>query len=344
MMIFQDRKSASGTRQYVSKQERIEGKDAHSFRFFGKIANRLGIAGIADRLIFNHLAGNRMPDGKEKLTPRDGKNRVICKDANFNFPKSVTLVANFSPAGEQVKQAVVESIIEAVTAIAEPLAEVRFHIPGKVITFTDGEQYREPGKTINLRTGEILVGLDIHESNRAGDPHFHGHAYIMNVTALRGERYALKTTSIHKAAKKLETDCLNRVRGKVERLGFRTRDKGKFWEIDGISDATIRKFSTRRAAIETLYAGAKHVSDRLRQKAGLLTRAEKPNIIELDVLKKEWRERLTPKELGVIRSLQSKPKIGRGLSKSKLRVAQLRQLGNHISKGRSHEIKQPLER
>ena len=311
MLIISDRKSASGTRQYVAKQERIEGKDANPFLFLGRLAEKYGIAGIADREIFNFLVGNRMPDGKEKLTPRDGANRLVCKDLNFNCPKGLSLAYNFSPGGEKIKEAVVESIQEALEAVAEPLAEVRYHPKGEK-------------RTVNLRTGQVLVGLDIHESNRSGEPHLHGHAYLLNVSEHGGKRYALKSTEIHKAAKKIETDFHKRLRAKVDALGYRTKTKGPFWELADISNSTIRKFSERRNAIEQLYSTVQKVTPGLRKAAGIMTRKPKDEIINLDALRKDWVGRLTPNETSVFRNLQSKPKVHRMLKKRRAYVAGLR--------------------
>lgn len=319
MLVISDRKSASGTKEYVARCERIDGHDAHPLRFFGKLAELLGIAGEAARSVLYALIDNRTPDG-EKLTPRDGENRVVCKDLNFNCPKGVTLAANFCDNGEQVRRAVIDSIIGAVTTVAEPLAEVRAHGPGH--------------ETINLRSGAVLVGLDIHESSRAGDPHLHGHAYLMNasVNPADGKRLGLKSTAIHKAAKKIEREFMRQLRGRVEDLGYQTRDKGPFWEIRGIDERTLRKFSTRRSAIEAIYASAERVTPKLRQKAGLLTRDPKPQVIDLGGLRKEWRDRLTAREKLTFKQLHSRPKVGRRPSRAKSRLALLRRLGNHMER------------
>ena len=60
--------------------------------FRGKIADRLGIAGEADKFAFDALCDNLNPVTLKRLTPRNVQNRTVGYDINFHCPKSVSVL------------------------------------------------------------------------------------------------------------------------------------------------------------------------------------------------------------------------------------------------------------
>ncbi len=318
MLTVQSRKNAGDTKDYFRHEERLEGKEARPPQWFGLGALRLGLQGLADRLVFNRLVDNKLPSGKGKITPRRGENSIVLQEFVFNAPKSVSLAAEFAPHGEKVREAFVASVLESMGEAVEPGAATRVRVKGAMD---------------DRKTGEITGTLFVHSTNREQEPHLHAHATVQNHTwdSAEGKFKALKVHDIYKSIPDIQRDFHRRLRQKVERLGYQTERKGKFWEISGVSKSTLRKFSSRRNAIERLYDAVAKVTPGLRRKAGLMTRDKKPQVTDLGKLKEDWVSLLTPREIKDFRSLAAKPKTGRGLERNKSRVAQLRQLSYDIA-------------
>ena len=70
------------------------------------------------------------------------------------------------------------------------------------------------------------------------------------------------------------------------------------------------------------------------KKAGIATRQHKWEIVDLAELKASWFIRLTKREIKNFKELAAKPKIGRGLNRQRIRVAQVR-FSPHTRAGRS---------
>lgn len=318
MLTITSKKNAADAKRYIANQEKVEGCEAVPPRWFGLGALRLGLEGLADRLIFNRLIDGKTADGKGKLTPRMKKNRISLWDLVLSPPKGVSLVAEFSPAGEQVREITDAVAWETFQNAVEPFAMTRV---------------RKGGKDENRPTGELLGMLQVHFVSRANQPQWHAHLGLANATHDPQEGWkALNPREIYVNAPAAQKYFHRRLREEVEKLGFPTVKKGKFWDIS-LPRATIAKFSKRRAAILNLYGKRKSVSPKLRRKAALMTRDAKPEVIDLGALRKQWVEMLTPREVRVFQTIQAQPKIGRDPSLH--RASLLSQLTNQrgISRG-----------
>ena len=89
----------------------------------------------------------------------------------------------------------------------------------------------------------------------------------------------------------------------MKELGYDIRQKGKFWEIDGIPDKLVERFSRRTLNINAL-AAKLGVENDPKRKAGLgaATRERKNKADTFEDLRKEWQERAGPEGMDAIGS------------------------------------------
>src|SRR5436853_190978 len=59
-------------------------------------AEKLGLSGAVDQAAFDALCENRKPGTDERLTQRNKGNRIVGYDFNFDCPKSVSVVYEFT--------------------------------------------------------------------------------------------------------------------------------------------------------------------------------------------------------------------------------------------------------
>lgn len=303
VMNISSRKSAAGTARYFEAEERAEGRLAFIPQWLGKGAEYLGLRGAVDMDVFAKLLKNRMPDGKTKVRPKDRKNGVVATELVFNSPKGVSLAAELSPEADAIRQAFIDSVQETIAQRVEPIAAVR---------------ERAGGKDHDLTTGNVVGSLYIHSVNRDQEIHLHGHAVLQNLTKHPTENRfkALSPFRMFKQAPDIEADFLQRFRGKLHDLGFKTEDiepddpksKAKYWDLKGVPEQTKERHGSRRGAIVNLYestkAKGKQVGPKLRDKSGIMTRKAKAQVIDLDALRKKWRAELSPSEIDAFKHLK----------------------------------------
>jgi conjugative relaxase-like TrwC/TraI family protein len=326
------RKGASAAKSYYKEQEKLEGRDAWPPTWFGKGAERLGLSGVVDSKIFGRLIDNLMPDGKAKVTPRGGDDRIVLHDFTFNSPKGVSLAAEFRPDGDEIRRAFIDAVQETMAARIEPLAATR---------------ERAGGRNEDRVTGEVTGSLHVHSINREGEPHLHGHACVQGHTwhPEEGRFKALKVFGIRKSAPTIEEDFHRRFRSKVKDLGYATMAThgGKFWDIKGVPESAKAKFSSPRSRIEKLYdakkAKGEDVTAALYKKSGIMVRKPKTGRIDLDASRKLWAAQLTPAERDAFMGLKSdRPGWGSFLSRAKRHHARVRAVQyGEPGKGVDHE-------
>ena len=328
MLNINPRTDARSAKAYYARRDSVEPDPAV---WFGKGAERLGLEGEATQQARNRLFDNKAPDGS-KLTPRGGENRLAGWDANFHPPKSVSLAIEFAPNGEQVKAALVRSILKTVEEKIEPLAATRI---------------RKDGKYEDLVTGEVIGSLHMHPDARPVNSkvglHWHGHAVLYNGTfnAEENRHKALKVHEVMKQAPDIQNHFHKTLRSELHAIGFQTKGKGTAWEIMGVSKATVRKFSERngviREALDTLKEAGKLTKGK-RKTVGLETREEKvPGTLE--DWRKEWVSRLTDREVKTFDRLQARPKFGRVGHRNHLHL-----IGRLASYGQTHSRDDGIER
>lgn len=211
--------------------------------WIGKGARRLGLEDEirAGDKSFECLRNNRVPDGSEKLTPRDGPNRVKFFDFQCSAQKSVSVMA--VTLGDT-------RLLEAHDAAAK-------------LAFTELEKFaaRQANTAltrINIRTANVIAASFRHTASRALDPQIHTHFVTANATWDEGVRSwrALTEFEMVSAIRYAGKVYQNEMARSCRALGYEiaeSRDKrGNVtgFEIDGVSQEIRERFSKRRADVE----------------------------------------------------------------------------------------------
>ena len=119
---------------------------------------------------------------------------------------------------------------------------------------------RVGGKNEDRVTGNMVAYRVTHRDTRINvedrkpDMELHDHVFVLNSTydAVEGKWKAAQMGQIKHDAPYYEAIYHNRLASNLRDLGYGIRRKGKSFEISGISDALVRKFSRRRQYIKAV--------------------------------------------------------------------------------------------
>jgi conjugative relaxase-like TrwC/TraI family protein len=231
---------------YYCEGERVTG------RWVGNLAKEWGIddaeIGGTDK-IFERLRQGLTPDGREKLTQRAGGN-VRFFDCQCSAEKSVSVMA-VALGDARLREAHERLSKEAFQLALEQFASRRVR--------QGSSAWSEESEV----TGNILAGAFMHDASRSHDPdpQLHTHFVVANVTVGKdGKRYALDPQAMCRAIRYAGKVYQASMAREVRRLGYETRDKQDArgrkvgFEIHGISDDILRRYSKRRRDIEVASA------------------------------------------------------------------------------------------
>jgi len=262
-------------------------------RFGGKLGERLGLAGkVVDKETFDRLCDNLHPTRNDPLTPRTNEKRRVAKDLTFSGPKSFSILEAFASDAERqrLRQAFDDAITETVDKDIEPDMQTRVRIRGA-----------EHDRT----TGNVLTAAFDHatarpkDSSTLPDPHWHKHLLVWNATydPVEDRIKAGQLGNVVRDKGYYRAAFYSRLAGKLENLGYVIdRRGGNDWEVAGVLQSTIDKFSKRTAQIEA-EAKKRGITDAA-EKAGLgaKVRSKKKKDLTLPELRKEWAAQLTDAE------------------------------------------------
>ena len=277
---------AGAAASYFTKDNYYTDKDAsEASAWAGAGADLAGLTGPITEDVFKAILEGRMPDGTVMQDGRNGNHRAGM-DLTFSAPKSVTLLA-YIGGDERLLAANMAAVKSTIAWAEKNLAEARVSKNGKVET---------------VKTGNLVVALFQHDTNRNLDPQAHVHAVIANVTKVEkdGENgkesvwRALHNDKLWKNNTLLGSIYHAQLRANVEALGYTIGAVGKHgtFEIAGVSRTAVEAFSTRRS--EILAAAAKvldyqHPSGL--EAVALRTRNSKPVVEDRAEMKAEWSAR-----------------------------------------------------
>ncbi len=248
----------------------------------GRIAQRLGIEGIATKEIFNALCDNINPVTNDTLTQRTNDNRRVGYDINFHCPKSVSLVHALSKD---------DHILEAFNqSVKETMLDIEADSKARV---------RKNGKQEDRETGELIWADFVHQTARpveasVPDPHLHAHCFVFNVTwdKVEKEFKAGQFGDIKRDMPYYQSRFHKRLSDNLIAKGYQIKRTGKSFEIEGVPQKVIDLFSKRtdeigRAAKEKGITDVKELD-----KLGAKTRSKKQKGFTMAELKKQWREQI----------------------------------------------------
>ncbi|MDP9336717.1 MAG: relaxase domain-containing protein [Actinomycetota bacterium] len=263
---------ARGVEDYYSGRGEMPG------RWVGAGAETLGLDGPVDGDDLRAALEGRDPITGVPLG-RVRSDHVPGFDLTFRAPKSVSVL--FGVGGFEVSAGVRAAHDTAVDAALGYLQRAACWSRRG----TDG---------VEQVGGDGFVGAAFrHRSSRAGDPHLHTHVLVANVTRGPDGRWAtLDGRHLYLHAKTAGYLYEAHLRAELtRRLGVEWRPVlHGIADLDGIPDAVLRAFSTRRVEIEAALAERGLSSARAAEIAALDTRQAKDYGITATAMTERWRD------------------------------------------------------
>jgi conjugative relaxase-like TrwC/TraI family protein len=220
-----------GHGDYYSEGQTVRGV------WLGNGAARLGLVpgAAATEAAFLRLCENQHPLTGAQLTVRKRvKDRRVFHDFVVAPPKSVSLLALL--AGDARLSDAHAASCTAAMAQLEQLAACRV---------------RRGGRVEERRTGEIVAACFQHDASRSLDPQLHTHFVVFNASrdAVEERWKSLETWRMFEHLGFVTEVYRAELARRVQNLGYRLRQTKGGFEIEGVSEDLIQRFSKRRQAI-----------------------------------------------------------------------------------------------
>lgn len=289
MLRINQNNTPAGAKSYYSTADYYaEGQELVGF-WTGDAAARLGLSGKVQQADWDALCDNLNPETGEALTPRRRVDRRVGYDFNFHVPKSVSILYGLT-RDERILDAFRESVRETMHDMeSEMQTRVRTH-----------------GRNEDRTTGNMVWGEFIHFTARpvdgVPDPHLHAHCFVFNATWDKKESRwkAGQFAGLKRDAPYFEAVFHSRLARRLQELGLPTVRTRCGWEIAGIPDTAIQRFSRRTALIEDAAREAGVTDPEAKGELGAKTRERKARNLTLNELREEWRGRLEPAEAAAL--------------------------------------------
>ena len=264
--------------------------------WIGKGAEHLGLSGHCEQRDFDALCDNVNPATGRPLTvvTRDG--RRTGWDFNFNATKSVSIARELT-GDTRIEDAHREAVKYAVGEIEKDMAT----------------RVRIDGQDDDRQTGNLIGMHVIHRTTRPNkddqlpDMSLHSHVVVFNAThdPVENRWKAAQIGGIKHDAPYYEALYHNRLAANLKAIGYGVRRKEKSFEIAGISDEMIKKFSRRTAMIEELADALGVKNPDAKSKLGATTRLNKVELKESDLVR-YWKSKLSEGEGAAIATLKGR--------------------------------------
>ncbi|HUO08166.1 MAG TPA: MobF family relaxase [Phycisphaerae bacterium] len=289
MLRIKARSSVEAAKRYYTELQRLDyyTEDQEIIGHWGgKVAERLGLEGRLEKEAFCNLCDNINPATGKRLTARTDKDRVVGYDISFGVPKSVSLVNVWRGDNK------IEEILDR--AARETMADIEKEMRTRV---------RKGGHQDATRpTGELISASFLHRTTRPvngyPDPHLHWHFFVFNGTWDPVEKRfkAAHFGDIYKQMPDFQTEYFNRLSGYLREMGYGIRNTEFSFEIEGVPQSLIRKYSRRTEKIETFAREHGITSPEAKDALGEATRESKQKTLLMSALEKRWIHGATPEE------------------------------------------------
>ena len=277
MLSVANVRTAGGAARYFAADNYYTRADAdRSGAWFGKGADKLGLSGEVDPRMFEAVLKGFLPDGSRLGS--DKREHRAGTDLTFSMPKSWSLLALVG-GDKRILEAYSEAVKETLAWAEKNLAETRMEVKTKEKV---------------AQTGNLLVALFSHDTNRNQEPNAHIHAVVANVTqGPDGKWRALRNDKLWEHNTLLNAMTMARFRLSVERLGYEVGEIGKHgnFEAAGVPKEVRDAFSSRRAEILQELGGMTSKGLAARNVANLKTRSEKQTIKDRAALARQWADK-----------------------------------------------------
>ena len=201
-------------------------------KWIGAGAERLGLNNAVTRDQFHALCENKNPNDDKRLTLRQEKTnqRRVFYDFTCSAPKSVSVLA-------------VTMDDDRLVSAHEEATRIAFR---ELETFA-ATRVRKQGNQRDRTTGNLVAAAFTHTSSRALDPLLHTHLTVFNATFDETEKCwkALQAGGMYDAIRYNTAVYRNELAKRVQSIGYRIRPAKHGFEIEGVSDAVLKRFSKR---------------------------------------------------------------------------------------------------
>jgi conjugative relaxase-like TrwC/TraI family protein len=201
-------------------------------QWIGAGTERLGLNNAVTRDQFHALCENQNPNDGKRLTLRQEKTnqRRVFYDFTCSAPKSVSVLA-------------VTMDDDRLVSAHEEATRIAFR---ELETFA-ATRVRKQGNQRDRTTGNLVAAAFTHTSSRALDPLLHTHLTVFNATFDETEKRwkALQAGGMYDAIRYGTAVYRNELAKRVQQIGYRIRPAKHGFEIEGVSDAVLKRFSKR---------------------------------------------------------------------------------------------------
>jgi conjugative relaxase-like TrwC/TraI family protein len=241
-MVHKELASAEGYFvEHLAQNDYYAAGEIRPGQWIGVGAEQLGLSvgQPVSREQFCGLCENQHPQTGARLTLRQNEkdNRRVFFDFTCSAPKSVSVLA--------------------VTLDDQRL--VQAHQDSARIAFRELEAFaaarvRKAGGQRDRTTGNLIAAAFVHTSSRALDPQLHTHFTVFNATFDEHERSwkALQAGAMYDAIRYATEVYRNELARRVREIGYQTTPAKHGFEMEGVSDAVLRRFSKRAQEVKRI--------------------------------------------------------------------------------------------
>ncbi len=236
MLRITQNNSAKGAMTYFSRADYYSEGQELIGRWHGEGAKRLGLVGEIAKKEWDALCNNWHPSTGKTLTQRNKEHRRVGYDFTFDAHKSVSLLYGLTKDGR-----ILDAFRDSVRAT---MADIESEVKTRV---------RKNDQNTTRTTTNLIWGEYVHTTSRpvngVPDPHLHIHAFAFNATWDKSESCwkAAEFGDIKRDARYFEAKCDARFARRLAELGLEVTRSKTGWELAGIPESAIRKFSRRTA-------------------------------------------------------------------------------------------------
>jgi len=268
----------------------------------GKASLRLGLHGKkVTQEFFKYLVNNINPDTKERLTVRNADNRRAGFDLTFSAPKSISVMyaTTKDPNVLEAHRAAYRAAMLEIEASMQTQANTKY-----------GRFYEDTGNIIYAAFDHFTSRPNETQKNGEAifvpDPQMHTHCYIPNITWNDNKnRYqALEMGNVHTLAPYFEAVYHAHLSHGLNQIRLLTRRTLERYEIEGVSQEIIDKFSNRTKLIHAVAKGKGITDPKEIAKLGALTRHSKNKSVDENELYGLWKERLSNVEYKALETIK----------------------------------------
>ena len=222
--------------EHLTRNDYYAAQEIHPGQWIGLGAQRLGLAAGQEVGCepFEALCENQHPQTGERLTLRQNEkdNRRVFYDFTCSAPKSVSILA-------------VTLNDERLIAAHKEAVEIAFR---ELESFA-ATRVRKLGRQTDRTTSNLVAARFTHTTSRALDPQLHTHCTVFNATFDESEQTwkALQAGAMYDAIRYGTEVYRNALAKRLHALGYRTVPAEHGFQIDGVSETVLQRFSKRSA-------------------------------------------------------------------------------------------------